>query len=299
MLGSWQRTQSTVVALVNGTLSHSLDYDDHPGICHIGAVIVPASLAVAEEEKADGRKPTTTVNVGYDVVTRVQEAFDGEKIFARGFLSDSGAVSVHNPSSNLRLHSRISPVIPMIRRGITVGLRTDATGQNEDDDMIQEMRLAWTLHRVPGVRSECLSSSQVLDMATAGSARATGVGSEIGSIEVGRKADLVLLDARGMLWPYTSSRIPLLDVMLQSVKASDVDTVIVDGEVLFEGGKFEKLDMDKVVGELTKSIADEKGDRARLAENLRNSLREFYGRWDGSKDYVHNSRGSTQGPHSG
>jgi 2-methylcitrate dehydratase PrpD len=85
ILRTWEKTECTTAALVNGTFSHSLDYDDDPGLCHIGAVVVPASLAVGEEKRISGRELVTAVNVGYDVVTRVEEAFNGEKMFSRGF----------------------------------------------------------------------------------------------------------------------------------------------------------------------------------------------------------------------
>ena len=85
ILKMWEKCECSSAALVNGTFSHSLDYDDDPGLCHIGAVVVPASLAVGEEKGIDGRELVTAVNVGYDVVTRVEEAFGGERLFSRGF----------------------------------------------------------------------------------------------------------------------------------------------------------------------------------------------------------------------
>jgi 2-methylcitrate dehydratase PrpD len=85
VLNYWNKTQSSLAAFANGTFSHSLDYDDDPGICHIGAVIVPASIAIAEEFEVNGQELITAINIGYDVVTRVEEAFDGETMFQRGF----------------------------------------------------------------------------------------------------------------------------------------------------------------------------------------------------------------------
>ena len=85
VLNYWNKTRSYLAALANGTFSHSLDYDDDPGICHIGAVVVPASLSVAEEQEATGIELLTAITLGYDVVTRVEEAFDGEIMFQKGF----------------------------------------------------------------------------------------------------------------------------------------------------------------------------------------------------------------------
>lgn len=83
--GNQRKLNSTSAALINGTAAHSLDFDDDPGICHIGAVIVPASIALGEEERISGKELLTAVIIGYDVVTRLEEALDGERMFARGF----------------------------------------------------------------------------------------------------------------------------------------------------------------------------------------------------------------------
>jgi 2-methylcitrate dehydratase PrpD len=85
VLNYWNKTRSSLAAFANGTFSHSLDYDDDPGIRHIGAVIVPASIAIAEEMEANGQELLTAINIGYDIVTRIEEAFDGETMFQRGF----------------------------------------------------------------------------------------------------------------------------------------------------------------------------------------------------------------------
>ena len=106
----------------------------------------------------------------------------------------TGATACHNPSSNLRLQNGISPVNSMLRKGVNVALGTDSTAINDDDDMVQEMRLAAKLHRQPGMGNPALDSHQTLRLATANAARPTSFQGKIGAIEKGRFADLVLLD---------------------------------------------------------------------------------------------------------
>ena len=203
-------------------------------------------------------------------------------------LSETGAIPVHNPSSNLRLHSGISPVVSMTRAGVPVALGTDSTGLNDDDDMIQEMRLCWLIHRLPGVTSAYLESTRVFDMATTAGAKAAGFERQVGAIEVRRKADLVLLDGRRILSPLMSSRIPLSDVILQRAKASDIDTVIIDGKVALREGRFPEFNEDSTLKRLTKSIVEPDTGRVRDIDAIKKSLREFYGKWDNERGYVYN-----------
>jgi len=199
-----------------------------------------------------------------------------------------GAIPVHNPSSNLRLHSGISPVVSMTRAGVRVALGTDSTGLNDDDDMIQEMRLCWLIHRLPGVTSAYLESTRVFDMATTAGAKAAGFERQVGAIEVRRKADLVLLDGRRILSPLMSSRIPLSDVILQRAKASDIDTVIIDGKVALREGRFPEFNEDSTLKRLTKSIVEPDTGRVRDIDAIKKSLRELYGKWDNERGYVYN-----------
>lgn len=198
-------------------------------------------------------------------------------------LSDSEAICIHNPSSNLRLHSGISPVATMLKNGVSVGLGTDSNGLNDDDDIIQEMRLCWLLHRLPGLNVQFPSSNQVFDMATSVAAKATGFAESIGSIEVGKKADLVLLDVRRATSPFMSSKIPLLDVLLQRITKSDIETVIIDGKIVFEKGHIQKPNRDEVIEELMKSFTELKNEDLEFVNNLKKLLREFYSGWDKHK----------------
>jgi len=137
---------------------------------------------------------------------------------------------VHNPSSNMMLASGVAPVVSMLRAGVRVGLGTDGpAGSNNDLDLMEEMDLAAKLQKVTRMDPRALSAEQALALATIDGARALHLESEIGSLEPGKKADLIVvgLDA--------AHAVPLYQVYSQIVyalKASDVETVVVAGRVV-------------------------------------------------------------------
>ncbi|MEM2866091.1 MAG: amidohydrolase family protein [Candidatus Hadarchaeales archaeon] len=174
-------------------------------------------------------------------------------------MARSGVKPVHNPASNLKLASGISPVPAMLGRGIPVALGTDGAASNNSLDMFQEMKLAALIHKGWGRNPTLLPAQTVLEMATLHGARALGMEGEVGSIEEGKKADLILIDLRSLRFT------PLHQVLSHLVYASTgelVDTVIVDGRVLMRRRKLLTLDEEKVVkmAEETASRLFEEGD---------------------------------------
>ena len=133
---------------------------------------------------------------------------------------------LHCPGSNLKLGSGLAPVVEMRAKGISVSLGADGAACNNHLDMFEEMRLAAVLQSVrhqPGA----LTARDAIWMATREGARALGLGDEIGSIEVGKRADMVLVDAHGPD-PYSA--------IVYSSRGTDVRTTIVDGQVLVDAG---------------------------------------------------------------
>ena len=151
-------------------------------------------------------------------------------------LADAGATVAHNASSNLRLKNGIAPVNPMLARGVNVAMGTDSTAINDDDDFLQEMRLVSKLHRQPGLEQPAITMEQVLTMASANAAGPTGFGSEIGALEVGRRADMVLVRLDSLEDPYLEEDLPPVELVLGRAKTKDIAAVIVDGEVLLQDG---------------------------------------------------------------
>ncbi len=174
-------------------------------------------------------------------------------------MAGRGAKPVHNPTSNLKLASGISPVPAMLEKGIPVALGTDGAASNNSLDMFQEMKLAALIHKGWRRNPTLMPAQTVLEMATLHGAKALGMEGEVGSIEEGKKADLILVDLRSLRFS------PLHQVLSHLVYASSgelVDTVIVDGKVLMEGRKLLTLDEEKILkmAEETASRLFEEGD---------------------------------------
>ncbi len=147
---------------------------------------------------------------------------------------------VHNPSSNMMLASGVAPVVDERAAGMRVGLGTDGpAGSNNDLDMMEEMDLASKLQKTYRVDPRALGAKGALEMATIEGARALHMEKEIGSLEPGKKADLVVLNLD------VPNAVPMYDVYSQIVyalKASEVHTVVVGGKTLLKDGKLLTVD---------------------------------------------------------
>ena len=195
-------------------------------------------------------------------------------------LAGSGATVCHNASSNLRLKNGIAPVNPMLAGGVNVAMGTDSTAINDDDDLLQEMRLVSKLHRQPGIGAPAITAEQVLAMATANAAAPTGFGGEIGVLEPGRRADMVLIRLDGLESPYLEPDTPPLEVVLGRAKTRDVAAVIVDGEVLLQDGAHRRVNKEEVGRELREQLSRplDAGtlETRRMAARLAPYVEEFY-----------------------
>jgi 5-methylthioadenosine/S-adenosylhomocysteine deaminase len=142
----------------------------------------------------------------------------------QALMAERGVKVLHCPGSNLKLGSGLAPVVEMRAKGISVSLGADGAACNNHLDMFEEMRLAAVLQSVR-VRPGALSARDALWMATREGARALGLDQEIGSIEVGKRADLILVDGRGPD-PYST--------VVYACRGVNVRATIVDGEVLVD-----------------------------------------------------------------
>ena len=213
-------------------------------------------------------------------------------------LAQTGATVCHNASSNLRLKNGVAPVNNLLARGVNVAMGTDSTAINDDDDMLQEMRLVKNLHREPGLDKPAITSHQTLGLATANAAKPTFFQQQIGALEVGRRADLVLLDLTAIEEPYLDPDISPVDALLYRAKTRDVDTVMIDGEVVLQGGAFTQVDEAEVKRELREQLSRplEPGvvETRQMVQRLMPYVHQFYGEWQavgGSPHYRYNSRG--------
>jgi cytosine/adenosine deaminase-related metal-dependent hydrolase len=162
----------------------------------------------------------------------------------------------HNCSSNFRLRSGLAPLNLYAERGVTVGLGLDEAGINEDRDMLQELKLALRVHRVPGMdEDEVPTCPQVLRMATEHGAETTAFGKTIGRLDVGRHFDAVAINYKTATWPFQDEDVPPLDALMQRAGQKDVDTVYVGGNPVYAKGKFTHVDRDKVLGEIAEQLS--------------------------------------------
>jgi 5-methylthioadenosine/S-adenosylhomocysteine deaminase len=167
-------------------------------------------------------------------------------------LKDHGCCLCHNPSSGLRLASGIAPVNNARLKGIPVSLGIDQCGINDDRDMLQEMRVAWMLHREPGLFTSRPEAAEILKMATEHGASTTGFDREIGRLDPGCAADIVLIDWPKIAQPYLDNDTSLVDALLQRAKPGSIDSVYVGGELVVTEGRVCTINR----GQLMKEIAD-------------------------------------------
>src|SRR5271165_2976103 len=160
-------------------------------------------------------------------------------------LADRQAGCVHNPSSNMMLASGVAPVVDQRAAGMRVGLGTDGpAGSNNDLDMMEEMDLASKLQKTYRVDPRALGAKGALEMATIEGARALHMEKEIGSLEVGKRADFVILNLDA------PNAVPMYDVYTQIVyalKASEIETVVAAGKTLLKDGKLLTVDEAKAM----------------------------------------------------
>lgn len=164
-----------------------------------------------------------------------------------------GVTVCHNPSSNLRLKSGIAPVARMLAQGVRVALGGDNSILGGEEDLLAEMRLCANLHRQPGFEGAAPSAEQVLAMATIGGAAAAGFGDRIGRIQPGKAADLVLLRHDRLTRPWAAA-LPAASVLLHAASASDVETVMVGGRVLYHAGRHRAFDRRAIEDQLRQQL---------------------------------------------
>ena len=158
-------------------------------------------------------------------------------------LARQGTNVVHCPSSNLKLGSGVAPIPEMLAAGCRVGLGADGAPCNNRLDAFEEMRIAALIQK-PRLGPEPLPAAQVLELATLGGARALGLESEIGSIEVGKRADLIVLDLSG---PHAQpDEADVISRIVYSARAADVRHVLVDGRMVVKDGVLKTAKLEEI-----------------------------------------------------
>ena len=207
-------------------------------------VLVHLSESPSEIAMVDARYGKTSVKhlaghglLGPAVVAAHCVLVDDEEI---ALLAESGAGIVHCPESNMKLASGVAPVGKFLAAGVRLGLGTDGAACNNDLDMIGEMGSAARLHKVASLDPTSVPARSVLRMATRGGAAALHMEDRIGSLEPGKRADLIVLSVAG------PNALPLFDPfshLVYSAHAGAVETVVVEGKVLMERRQLKTLDV--------------------------------------------------------
>ena len=159
----------------------------------------------------------------------------------------------YNPTANMKIASGTPKIKTLTDLGITVGIGTDGPASNNNLDMFEEMKTAALLQKIRYMDPTVLKAQQVLEMATTDGAKSLGLEKTVGSLEVGKKADIILIDFRK---PHLT---PLHDPyanIVYSARGSDVDTVIVDGKILMEERKVKTLDELEVMQKAQRTASD-------------------------------------------
>jgi 5-methylthioadenosine/S-adenosylhomocysteine deaminase len=173
-------------------------------------------------------------------------------------LADHGCKVVHNPASNMKLASGIAPVTEMIRKGIPVGLGTDGCASNNNLDMFQEMDTAAKLGKLALLDPTVMSARTVLEMATCRGAEVLGREDRIGSLKAGMQADMIVIDTDK---PHLTPMYHEYSHLVYAAGGADVDTVVINGQVVMEKRKLMTIDEEKVMTEVR-----------RIAERVKISL---------------------------
>ena len=162
-------------------------------------------------------------------------------------LRETGTSVSHNPECNMKIADGVAPITKMLEAGVTVSLGTDTCAANDNMDMFESMRVAAFLQKVTTMDPAVVPAYQALEMGTIGGASALGMEDKIGSLEVGKKADVILVDLTG------AHMRPINNIVNNLVycasAASDVETVIIDGQLVVEDRRLLPFDEQEAIAQ--------------------------------------------------
>ena len=168
-------------------------------------------------------------------------------------LAQHGVKAIHNPESNMKLASGIAPIPKMLEMGMTIGLGTDGCASNNNLDLFTEMDMAAKLHKLSTMDATAMDALTVLKMATIEGAKALGLESIIGSLEEGKKADIIIVDVKK---PHLTPMYNPYSHLVYAARGNDVSHSIIDGKLLMEGRKLLGLALDEIMEQAREKSAD-------------------------------------------
>ena len=158
----------------------------------------------------------------------------------------------HNPVSNMILASGVAPVPEFQQAGLTISLATDGAASNDTQDMMETLKITALIHKCVRRKADIVTASEVLEFATLGGAKAIGREKDLGSLEIGKKADFFIFN------PKTARAVPMADpiaTIVYSATEQNIETTIIGGEIVLEDGIVTKLDEAKALKELQEKAA--------------------------------------------
>jgi 5-methylthioadenosine/S-adenosylhomocysteine deaminase len=155
-----------------------------------------------------------------------------------------GVSVVHNPESNMKLASGIAPIPQMLSQGLTVGLGTDGCASNNNLDLFSEMDTAAKLHKVNTLDPTIMDALTVLKMATIHGAKALGLQNVTGALEVGKKADVIVIDTHK---PHLTPMYNAISHLVYAARGNDVSHSVINGQPVMEDRKLLTLDIDEII----------------------------------------------------
>jgi cytosine/adenosine deaminase-related metal-dependent hydrolase len=188
--------------------------------------------------------------VGEDVVLVHCCAMDADDVER---LRGTGTSVVHCPTGPAKMGSGVTPVHALLEAGVNLSLGTDAAAANNGADLLRDLKWVAYLQKLLQRDPTVVTAEQVLEMATIGGARALGLDHLIGSIEVGKRADFIVVRTDGPGWVPTLNPVANL---VYSTTGADVDTVVVGGRVLMEGRSLTMLDEERILADARAAVAD-------------------------------------------
>jgi 5-methylthioadenosine/S-adenosylhomocysteine deaminase len=210
---------------------------------------VPLIIHLAETEdesrhieKTYGKSPVKHLDalgiLGPDLIACHCVHISSEEI---KLLSDKGVRVIHNPESNMKLASGIAPVHEMILSGVKVGLGTDGCASNNDLDLLSEMDTAAKLHKIKVMDPTVMDALTVLKMATIEGAKALGMDKLVGSLEVGKKADVIVIDVNK---PHLTPMYNPYSHLVYSARGADVTHSIINGRLIMAERKLLTINLE-------------------------------------------------------
>ncbi len=256
-VGRWKGRNNRIIPILG---AHSVYTMKPPQLAAVRAKArelgVPVSIHLAESRYEIDYSRKTYSTTPIDLLENLG-FLDGPTIAAHVIFPTDEEIAIlvrrkvgviHNPTSNMKISSGVAPVAKMLEAGVAIGLGTDGAATNNDLDLWEEMRLAAFLQKVSTMDPKVVPAKTALKMATSGGAEAIGLADQIGTLAVGRRADLIQVSLEDLHFT------PLYDLVSHLVYVADeqdVVSVVVDGKVLMREGEVLTVDVTRVRSEAT------------------------------------------------